>query len=368
MRINIFDNGLQRRTGHHFDFCRKLALAFRQRGLAVEVYGAHGADAAIGEALAADGSAFTPLFSRFAYAPVSAANNADLGAAFVGLAQDASREMSQAAPAQLNLFPTLKPLEFLAFSLAPLPGTTVGYVHNEPSNQNAASGEFWALASETLRSRGAHFRLGAIDPVVADFLGGYLEGLPVETFPMPYDGPPRAAYRERAQTVGFFGSQREERGMGLLAPLIEQLIAQGYEVALHDTHGQFTNASGTPKLRILDAFVDDLEAEIRACDIVVCPMLRENYMHRMSGIAAAAVATGVPLILPAGTLAAARFHGLGSSRCYREHTPQGVLRAILKLAQDYPRHTAAAALAAQQWNIANGMGHFVDEILKHPAP
>ena len=66
MRVNIFDNGLRGRTGHHFDFCLNLAKSFRARGCTVQVHGAIGAEANVSAAFAAADCPFVPLFSHFA--------------------------------------------------------------------------------------------------------------------------------------------------------------------------------------------------------------------------------------------------------------------------------------------------------------
>ena len=99
------------------------------------------------------------------------------------------------------------------------------------------------------------------------------------------------------------------------------------------------------------------------CDAIVCPMQREQYVHRMSGIVCNAVACGTPFVLPAGTLAAARFVALGSSRCYLDHSVAGILQAVQELGRDYPRHAEAARQGALQWRAMHGVEHVVDKVI-----
>jgi hypothetical protein len=192
--------------------------------------------------------------------------------------------------------------------------------------------------------------------------------MPVETFPVALDGPSRHGYTNALSTIGFFGSQREERGLDVIVPLAEQLLALGYKVVLHDTNGRFTNQAGNPHLRVLDRFVDDLQAEMAACDVVICPMRRESYAHRLSGIVCNAISCGIPVVLPAGTLAAARFQELGSIVCYLQHSTAGILHALQELERQYPRHAEAAQRAALQWRRTQGVAHFIDRVISTAAP
>ncbi len=365
MRVNIFDNGMRSKTGHHFDFCLRLAKSCRARGYAVQVYGAIGTDANAIEAFAAADCPFVPLFSHFAYAPL------DLGANIMAALERQARvmagELSHAAPAELNLFPALKPLEFYGVSLSDLAGTCVGYAHAEPFHQGPVAAQVWRIASEHVRRRGLKFRMGAIDPLIAEFLAGYLDGIPVEAFPIALDGPGKAEYARTLTTIGFFGSQREERGFDIVAPLAEQLLALGHRVVLHDTHGRFTNNNGNPKLHILDNFVDDLGTEMARCDAIVCPMRPDQYAHRMSGIVCNAMACGIPVVLPAGTLAAARFGASGAVRCYLEHSVGAILQAVQGLGREYSRYAEAARQGALQWRATHGMERFVDKVTGLPA-
>ena len=115
MRINIFDNGLNSRSGHHFDYCLNVARSFAQRGYAVTVCGTQSAESEIAPAFETAGCTFVPLFSHFAYAPMEVGN--DVVGGVNAFALTAANEMASVARADLNVFLTLKPLEYYAFSL-----------------------------------------------------------------------------------------------------------------------------------------------------------------------------------------------------------------------------------------------------------
>jgi hypothetical protein len=362
MRINIFDNGLSSRTGHHFDFCLRLARALTRRGHAVGVFGARDAEPGLFEAIAAAGASCQGLFSYCSHTPLDLGSDPYPG--LEAIARTAAREMSGAPPAQLNLFPTLTPLEFLAYSHSDIVAPLVGMAHGDPTFQRAFAGRAWATAAGNVRRRGLPFRLGAIDPVIADYLRTYLGGMPVAPFPIVQDGARKQHYGAAVRRIGFFGAQREERGLALIPTLTEHLLALGYQVVLHDTQGQFHSNPAPPNLRLVRAFVADLHDEMTQCDVVVCPMRRENYVHRISGVVCDAVSGGIPFVLPAGTLSAARFHPLGSSVCYHEQSLEGVLQAIATLAAHYPTHAAAAGRAALQWPEQHGVERFVDTVLQ----
>lgn len=361
MYINVFDNGLSTRTGHHFDFCLRLARSLTRRGHAVGVFGALDAEPGLFEAIAAVGASGRGLFSYCSQTPPDFGS--DPYPKLEAIARTAASELRGAPPAQLNLFPTLTPLEFLTYSQSDIVAPTVGMAHGDPAFQNPFAARLWVMAAGNVRRRGLPFRLGAIDPVIADYLRTYLGGMPVSPFPIVQGGARKQRYAAAVRVVGFFGAQRDERGMALLPELTERLLALGYHVVLHDTQRQFDSHPAPPNLRLVNAFVADLHAEMTQCDLVVCPMRRENYVHRISGIVCDAVSSGIPFVLPAGTLSAARFYPLGSSTCYHEQSVEGVLQAIATMAADYPTYAAAAERAALQWPQQHGIERFVDTVL-----
>ena len=360
MKINILDHGLATQTGHHFDYCHSMAGRLIEKGVAVNVCVFQGAQPEVGAAFRALGCTFTPHFSQFAYAPphFGAHPHRKLDA----IAQQAAAEMNTLAGADLWLFPTLTADHLLAFSLTPNPPAMVGMVHADPHALHALGGRAWALGCDNILQRGLKVRIGAVDPLVGDYVQTYSAGLPIGTMPIPVYGPSRTHYLERPRTIGFFGHQRPERGLALIPNLTRQLLELGYDVVLHDTRQQLQSEGAHPRLH-MRAFASDLCAEMAACDLVVCPMDRRSYTQRLSGIVYSAVASGTPFVLPAGTLSAIRTQTLGASCAYVEHTVAGVLAAVQKLASSYPTYAQGAERGARLFRQQHGVDKFVQLLL-----
>jgi hypothetical protein len=212
---------------------------------------------------------------------------------------------------------------------------------------------------------GVHYQIGATDSSIGDCLRTYAPGLPIVEMPIPLGRFIEHEYADKVRTIGFFGYQRDERGMPLVAPLADRLIALGYRVVIHDTLGQFSVEGYAGKLRLLKTFVGELEREMVQCDLVVCTADRNRYLNRISGIVCNAVACGVPLVMPAGTLSALRFFREGSSCCYSEHTVEGIVDAVRRLDANYPAYATAARNAALLWSKKNGVENYVNYLIGH---
>jgi len=359
MNIDIFDHRLTARTGHHFDFCHGMAKGLEQMGYAVGVYGHQGAEPDVAESFRKIRCSFGGLFSLFDH-PIPGPN-ALPGPELDQLALEIAAEIDRLPPAALHLFPTLTPEHLLAYSFSTRSTPLLGVVHVEPNFRHPFGNQIWARACERIHQRGLPATIGAMDPVLGDVLRTYSGPLPISELPVPIGAPSRSAAASVARTIGFFGHQRGERGKILLPMLIQQLVAKGYNVVFHDTRAQFDDIAPDPRIRLLP-FVDNLDAEMAKCDLVVCLMDPQKYAMRLSGIACHAVAGGLPILLPAGTLSAVRFRPLGSAAFYCEPSVEGVLNAIADMASHYPPYAESAIRAAPLWNRQNGIEPFIQHI------
>ena len=361
MRVNIFDNGLRNGTGHHFDYCLSLARCLTQRGHSVSVWGAYGMQDDVIAAFHQVDSQACALFSHYTHD--HPAPDGDAPGIVRALADKTAQELAQAGMADLTLFPTLTALQLEAWSRLEGAGPMAGLVHVPPEDEHPASSMLWIEAAERTRGRGLQVAVAAIDPVIGSALRMATDALVVFDWPMPLDGTPKSHYPPRIATVGFFGHQREERGILLVPPLARALLDAGYRVLLHDTSGQFQSLNAVPNLVLVNGFVRKLAVVMVQCDLVVCTMLAGRYARRTSGIACSAVACGIPLVLPAGTLSAARYGGLESVLCYHEQTIPAVLDAVGRSQLDYPGRCLAAHHAALHWQQTQGVEKFVDAVL-----
>ena len=365
LTLHILDHRLTARTGHHFDFCHLLATGLVRRHHSVAVYGHLHARPDVAEAFHRIPVPFSGLFSRFDLPRPDGPPVRELET----LAQGIAAELDALPPADLLLFPTLFPEMLLAWSFMNSPVPLLGIVHLPPDYLHPYGSLACSLAAERARRRGLSAILGVVDPVLEPPLRACCGDLPVENWPVPIGGTPRPAPAPYLRTIGFFGHQREERGKSLLPPLVHRLLSLGFHVVYHDTLARFEKLAPHPRLRLLP-FVDDLAAEMSACDLAVCLMDRSRYAQRLSGIACQALALGLPLILPADTLCASRFHPLGSSVLYTHSDVDPILHAIIDLSATYPARAAAALRAAAHWNLHHGLAPFLDRIssLAFPFP
>ena len=361
MRVNIFDNGLRSATGHHFDYSLNLARSLTQRGHSVSVWGALGMPDDVIAAFRQVGSPASALFSHFTHD--HPAPDGDSPGIVRALADKAAHELAQTGMAELSLFPTLTALQLAAWSQLERAGPMTGLVHVPPDDEHPASGMLWLEAAERARTRGLQAAVAAIDPVIGSAIRRASDALPVFDWPMPLDGTPKPHYLPQIASVGFFGHQREERGILLIPPLARALLDSGCRVLIHDTMGQFQSLTEIPNLVLINGFVRNLSIVLAQCDLVVCTMQPEHYARRTSGIACSAVASGIPLVLPSGTLSAARYDRLESVVCYHERTVPAVLDAVAQSRLDYPRRCLDAQRAALDWRQTQGVEKFVDAVL-----
>ena len=366
MRIRIFDNGLRSATGHHFDYCLRLARCLILRGHTVSVWGAHGMQDVLFAAFRQCNCQPFALFSHFSHDATEPGTCTRQ--ALETWAQVTASELASAEPADLSLFPTFTALQLAAWSRLEHGGPMAGLMHQPPEDDHPLGGALWAEAAGRVRARGLQVAIGAIDPLIGALLRGAGDALPVFDWPMPLDGSPKQHYLPQISTIGFFGYQRLERGITLIPALTDALLGAGYTILIHDTMGQFQPQAVIARLRLINGFVSDLGAAMAPCDLVVCTMQPERYRQRTSGIACTAVASGIPLVLPAGTLSAQRYQALGSVACYDGQTVQAVLQAVQTSGRDYTQRVQAAKRGAYTWHQTQGMERFVDAVLAAASP
>lgn len=361
MRVSLLDHGLRRRTGHHFDLTLGLARRLLRNGHATEVHGHRRADPEVGAAFSSEGIAFHRSFSGSVQSPSQYGPEA--GSAWQRQLEQTAGELQPAVNADLCLFPTLTADLLAAYTALASPPNMIGLVHQLPEQKHPNAQSSWAAACEQARCRRLPVHLAAIDPLLGEALRPGSGGLPILDLPVPIGAVPRASVPVALRRVGFFGHQRPERGSHLLPALVQGLLDLGFEVTVHDSRGRIRSDAPHPRLRLLGAFVEDLGAVLRECDLVVCPMDPSRYDLRVSGIALHALACGVPFLAPAGTLCLRRWEATGCCAAFKEGSPASILAAVLAAAGAYPALAQAAAREALAWNAANGEGRFLEAAL-----
>ncbi len=352
-RISLLDHGLAGRTGHHFDLTLNLARRLSAAGHRVSVAGHRSATPDLRAGFEEAGIRFIPLFADSPRAP----EVQDPVHGWDARVDRKARELAGLGGADLWLFPTLTADLFAAHVRLDAPPPMAGLLHELPEARGPGAAELWSRACRAGRQRSLRVAIGAIDPDLA----ARTEGLEVQTFPVPWDGPPRSDHPGRPRRIGFFGHQRRERGLDRLPALVSSLLHGGYEVVLHDSRGRLPPLQH-PLLQVRNGFLSDLGAEVRGCDLVVCPMDPRRYRMRLSGVVLQAVACGVPFVLPEGTLSARRFAAGGACQAYPERDPEGPRAAVQAVALDYPRFARAAAGQALTWQEHHGEARFLQAV------
>jgi hypothetical protein len=139
------------------------------------------------------------------------------------------------------------------------------------------------------------------------------------------------------------------------------LLRDGYEVVLQDS-GNLVNTPPMPRLTKL-GYVPSVAEEISKCDLVVASNDPVAYRARGSGIVWDSIASGVPVIVPAGTEGGSLVESTGAGKLSASSSAEHVYRSILEARGDYGTIAKAAFEASRQWQVRNGISHFVSAML-----
>ena len=362
MRINLMDPALRWAVGHHLDLDIGVARKLRGAGHNVQVY-SHRDIAPDARKRIAAHAEVSPLFQN---SPYDDPFGDDAVAGELILFMDAARrladDLQSTRAADFWIWPSMFASQHYANVLAN-PGVPIaGCVHVEPTYMNSLGGLLWRFSFVEARRRGAQIRTGAFEAMLC---GQYLPLAGEGNFrqlPIPYDTIHRPEPMEKLSTVGFFGNQRNEKGVALIQNLIPLLLNQGFRIVLHDSSGS-SEGSGDAQLRIVLGFVEDLTAEIITCDLVVAPYDPGPYKTKGSAIVWSALANGVPVVAPGGTASGDLITSSGAGTVFNAYTAESVFQSILDARRDYGKISVAAQKVGRSWMDQHGLGKFVDAML-----
>ncbi len=359
MIVNLIDPALRLTAGHHLDLGSGVARELRRAGHAVHVY-CHAQITAEARDLLGAHAAFTPLFRRTPYEPC--ATGANEFTEFVRAAETIAEDLCAVRPADAWIWPSIFPSQALACALVNPAAPVAGCVHVEPGYLARDGAALWQHAFATAARAGTRLRLGAFEPMLREQYDLLAPPAPFARLAIPYDrsGPPRA--HEAMIWVGFFGAQRDEKGVALIESLIPRLFASGLNVVLHDSSGG-SSGSGDARFRALFGYVEDLAAEIAACDLVVTPYNPHTYRTKGSAIVWSAIANGVPVVAPRDTASGALIEHAGAGTTFAEYTADSVFAAILAARNNYPSVARDARDASARWMAEHGLQKHVADLL-----
>lgn len=359
MRIALLDPGLHTFAGHHYDLDRRLTQALARLGHDVVIYGHRRLNADLMVRAAAEGLRMHATFRVGPYAalPPSCAERS----AYQEWIQATTQDLANIGAADAWLWPTLSPHLIAAAMASSWPGRQIGGVWWLPGCFHPEGRACWIETVRALADSPSRIRLGAYDEQLREAYLALTPDHPLACLPCPHDGsrtdrPPGALRR-----IGFFGHQRLTRGVDMLPELVRALLAQGYEVVVQDSGGSIRTKDGHPRLTLL-GYIDDFATELARCDLVVWPSRSEAYRQCLSGVVSEAIASGVPLVVPADCMPARVVARHGTGIEYHPHTSSAILAALGEAARDFAGLSARARAAADTWHAGNGSGRLAEWI------
>lgn len=362
MKVNILDPDLSERSGHHFDFDRKLARYLFETGHEVHIYGpARMADDAVAD-LSVFGSV-TKLLGTFKY---SSPEYYDAYAGELVLFQHASavlaEQLRSVANADAWIWPTMRSHYLGACTRRGVEGTVVGCIHHDPGIEaNSLAAMLWRFALVSAHQAQQRYTVGSIEPELRHRFLPLIPDCRFPLFPQPFDGPPIAEPKAALERIGFFGFQRPEKGSLLMDELIGRLVADGYRVSVHNTNRGYQGPEH-PQVELL-GFVEDLAEPIAACDLVVLPYDMVQYRTTGSGILAQCLALGIPVAGPFGTLPGRTIEQAGVGPLFTALNADVIYRTIKTAERNYAAFARQAHRFAGQFVQRNGSAKFAEALL-----
>lgn len=207
---------------------------------------------------------------------------------------------------------------------------------------------------------------------------------PVQTFPVPRDGPEVARIRGLSGplTIAVLGHQRGEKGYHLVPDIVRRVLEyakwQTRPVRFLIHNGA---AAGMPEeqkaVRQLQAEYPDLiDVDERMADgvvwqelldrssLIVCPYNPASFYERYSAVVCEAVANGIPLIVPKDTTLAEMALGLGGGFVYPTWDAPTISASIISGIETFEVLAACAADGVGKWKAAHGGGRTAAAIVE----
>ena len=201
---------------------------------------------------------------------------------------------------------------------------------------------------------------------------------PVQTFPIPRDGPETVRLRGKTSagtdaplTVSFLGHQRGEKGYHLVPAVVRRVLTYAkwqtrpVRFLIHNG-GKQTPAEQDEVRRLTVEYpdvvdVDEREADgtvwqelLDRSDLIVCPYHPEAFLARYSAVAAEAVANGIPLIVPQDSTLADLALGMGGGTVFPGWEPAHIAAATISGIETFEVLAGAAFLGAGRWRERHG--------------
>lgn len=381
MRISLLDPGLQSILGHHFDLDLRLARALECRGYEVSVHGAIDLSPALQAKASVAGLDVRPCFSVSTYQAMPGESRLRRRLrkllklpsalppaidAYRAWTRRTAEELSDLPDADLWFWPTLAPYQFAAAAMSSRTTRQAGGLWWQPSFPIEIGAHCWNQAARQVAKNGVPFVIGAYDELIASACRSFSPQLDVSRLPCPHDGTLNLRQPKELKRIGFFGHQRPDRGIDLVPGLVNALLDRGFTVVIQDSGLTLCGGTPHPRLEILP-FIDDFPAELARCDAVIWPSRWQAYRQSYSGVVAECIASGVPVILPAGCLPANVATRFACGTFFCDYSQEAILEAVEELAAGFTDAWSKARTAADAWRSENGsdrLAHWLDTLIK----
>jgi len=362
MKIHLMDPGLLARAGHHFDLDLKLARWLVQAGHQLHVY-AHAQVAA--EVLQAfqPVAQVTPLFrAPTYYDPRRYDHSAGELVAYMNHSRVLAQNLQSVPAADAWLWPTITASQLHACAATARNVPVAGCVHTEARTLLHPHGDmWWRHALLAAHGAGMRLRLGAMEQEMRFDYQPLMEQGVFECWPHYFDGVTAAAPRQQLRRIGFFGHQRSEKGVALIPALVKALAERGFDVVVQDSLQHFGQGLG-PRVTVL-GFVENMTESIATCDLVVLPYEPESYRRKASGVLLDALASGVPVVAPFGTLPGRWIDSTGAGTQFIRADAAHILQAVESAHNNFGTIAEAAAQTARDWRSRYGVARFAQALL-----
>jgi glycosyltransferase involved in cell wall biosynthesis len=407
MRVFYLDPGLQSHSGHHAVHCRLITGELQARGFETRVFGHVDIDEDVTAKLHA-----RPHFRHSMYVH----SDGDPICGWLNGFTDLTRLMwedlgrlGEIAPTDLLYLSSARPIQLAAITAwmalrAPeaMPFVVVDFNLPPGIELDRVGGDARILVPDprqdprpllfrfVSRQMPPHvlprLRLVAFVSATAEHYRQLL-GRRVDTLPMLFEATTgrRSRVAKRPIVLALLGHQQRDKGYHLVPELVRLLLTERPDVRflIHNadpdaaaTHDPAGLAATQRELRGIAAADDRVtlcevpagkelwSALIDGSDLALCPYSPQFYRAGFSGVAAEAIANGIPIVGPAGTGIENLIQEFGGAGTVFEHQEsRAIVAATLKLLNDFDRYATLAHQAAMTWPTRYGPRAMVDALL-----
>jgi hypothetical protein len=174
------------------------------------------------------------------------------------------------------------------------------------------------------------------------------------------------------------GAARADKGFTHIVDLVEHMAASGSALpivvqASGDHYGRHDESTRADLLRLrgcrypyLTVRADTLDAtqyqQLFAGAICLQPYCRSDYADKMSAVTFDALRNGAPIVTVAGTTMAAIVESSGAGVVVDQPTPQALLEACSRIAQQFPQYCERARRAAELHSAGSAWRPMVEQL------